>query len=246
MDTVDSPLVQEIFFQKQDLSGLNSRLNGTLNNLSVKCTVQPETLDKDLLKQFLDRLKGEVRFVLDHITLYDLESLCLLLKKLLLSDGRRLNMGTRADILQVDGVLSYQQDKQASKMITFSEYSTNVVLSVEQNSFGKVDVVYENQFCGLYRLRIAPFAHIPSHLHKTMQESELIASDGLILQKETVKSGTCIQWPHNFPHCYVNEGKFEQLVLCIDKPAFNPEDEVQLAGDAHLPKLKDSMIKNYW
>ena len=239
-------LGQEIAFEKQELKSLNRFFNGSIEGLAIRYAMQADAGKKDP-NSMLRRLRGEVLFVLEHVVLHDFESIFLLLQSLLLSDGSRLNIEDRPSIRQLECKLKYQQGEQVvQKKAVFDASCDGVSVNVEQNNFGQVDVVFENEDCGLYRLRIAPFAKIPVHMHKMMSEAELVASDNLSLQGKPVKSGTSIKWPQGFPHCYINLGGNEQLVLCIDKPAFNPSDEIELPEDTHLPELKNDMIKNYW
>lgn len=96
----------------------------------------------------------------------------------------------------------------------------------ETNSFGRVDILYENSEVGLYWLRIAPGGKIPTHHHTVMEESELVLTDALKLQGRLVRAGSGFRWPLHFPHAYVNESAAEQVVLCVDRPAFIRDDEV--------------------
>ena len=99
-------------------------------------------------------------------------------------------------------------------------------LRIEDTLFGKVDVLGEAEEWGLYLLRIAPGKLIPLHFHKRLAESELVLSPGLHLQGQAVAVGTAIDWPRQWPHAYANPTNQEQVILCIDRPPFDPEDEV--------------------
>ena len=240
-------IVQEISFLKHELKPLNSLDKASLEGLAIQCTVNSDLQDLAQSEVFITRLKCEVLFLIENITLQEIESLSVLLKRYLLSDGTRLNIAGREDILQIKGLLSLQKNEGKSvQQISFVGQCEEINLAVEENTFGKVDVVFENEHCGLYRLRLAPFTKIPVHMHKKMLESELVASDGLNLQGKHVKSGTSIKWPLGFPHRYLNLGEHEQLIICIDKPAFNPEDEILLAHDTSCPDLEENMVKHYW
>lgn len=110
---------------------------------------------------------------------------------------------------------------------TFSE----VKYREEQKPFGRVDIVYETPRCGIYRLRIAPQRSIPTHVHRRMDEYEMILGKHLLLQNQPVAVGTQIAWPRDFPHRYDNPSSVEQTILCIDRPAFIPDDEIEV----HVP-----------
>ncbi len=81
---------------------------------------------------------------------------------------------------------------------------------------------------GIYRLRIAPGRTIPTHEHRVMNEAELVLGHGLLLQGKPVLAGTGFRWPKHLPHRYDNPRPLEQTVLCVDRPAFIPDDEVEV------------------
>ena len=96
----------------------------------------------------------------------------------------------------------------------------------EVNDFGLVDFVAEVEGCGVYRLRVAPGRSIPTHVHRVMEECELILTDGLLLQGTPVRAGSAFAWPLGFPHHYANPSAKEQVILCVDRPAFIRKDEI--------------------
>lgn len=99
---------------------------------------------------------------------------------------------------------------------------------VEENEFGQVDRIFEDASTGIYRLRIAPGRHIPTHVHRRMDESEMALGSGLRLQGKPVLPGSAFHWPKDFPHLWENPTGIEQTILCVDRPAFLPEDEVEV------------------
>jgi dihydroneopterin aldolase len=105
-----------------------------------------------------------------------------------------------------------------------SDYS----FTTEEKSFGFVDIVFETRECGVYRERIHPHTILPTHIHRHLDESELVLGDGLWLQNEPVSAGMAHTWPRNFPHRYENRTDLEQSFLCIDRPAFIPTDEIEV------------------
>lgn len=100
--------------------------------------------------------------------------------------------------------------------------------AVEEKSFGRVDVIYEDGGAGIYRLRLKPGGAIATHEHREMEESELVLGSGLWLQGAPVAAGTGFRWPKGFPHRYDNPSAHEQTVLCVDRPAFLPHDEIEV------------------
>lgn len=239
---VKQTFLETISFKKHELKGISQNLKLNLIELTIQYVLD---LDTDSEHYRGPNLKGEIFFVLENIVLRDIKCLEHFLKRYLLSDGIRLGVTGRNNIHKINCTFEYCQNEKMEKL-SFQGEANDVEVFVEHNAFGKVDIVYENDFCGLYRLRIAPGAEIPKHMHKQMSESELVVTDGLNLQNQPVRSGTSIQWPREFPHCYQNTAQTDQLVICIDRPAFKPEDEILLAQEVKLPQLEESMKKNYW
>ena len=102
----------------------------------------------------------------------------------------------------------------------------------EDKPFGQVDIVHEGAGYGLYRLRVKPGGFIPTHVHRVMEESELVLGTGLLLQGQPVARGTAFHWPRGFAHRYDNPTDTEQTVLCVDRPRFSPDDEVEVPAPA--------------
>lgn len=109
--------------------------------------------------------------------------------------------------------------------------ASDVTLAHETKPFGTVDIVEETRHVGIYRLNVAPRRSIPLHVHRRMQESELILGDGLLCQGKPVSPGTVFRWPKEAPHRYENPTDRWQSILCVDSPPFIPEDEVEVQGD---------------
>jgi len=99
-------------------------------------------------------------------------------------------------------------------------------MEIEKTRFGQVDCLLVNQSFGVYRLRIASGFRIPPHYHNIMEEKEIILTDGLSLDDKSIAGGTVKVWPKKIAHSYENNTLEEQSILCIDKPPFDPSDEV--------------------
>jgi dihydroneopterin aldolase len=99
----------------------------------------------------------------------------------------------------------------------------------EDKPFGRVDILFQDAHVGIYRLRIGPGRSIVTHEHQRMDEAELVLGSGLLLQRQPVRAGTGFRWPRRVPHRYDNPQAVEQTVLCVDRPAFIPEDEVPVS-----------------
>jgi len=115
-----------------------------------------------------------------------------------------------------------------------------VELVHEVKPFGTVDIIHETRDArpeestaplGIYRLNIAPGQSIPLHVHRVMQESEMVLTSGLLCQGKPVAAGTVHRWPLGAAHSYHNPTRRTQSILCVDSPRFMPEDEVPVEGE---------------
>ena len=111
-----------------------------------------------------------------------------------------------------------------------------VTMAREVKAFGSVDVIFETKDAGVYRLNVAPGRSIPLHVHRVMQESEMVLGDGLHCQGAPCATGTVHRWPLGAPHCYDNPTDRWQTILCVDAPRFMQDDEVAVQGSpAQVP-----------
>ena len=101
----------------------------------------------------------------------------------------------------------------------------------ETKPWGSVDVVYETKNAGIYRLNVAAGSAIPLHVHRTMRESEMVLTAGILCQGREVAPGTVHRWPRGAAHRYDNPTDRVQSILCVDAPRFLPEDEVEVQGE---------------
>lgn len=107
----------------------------------------------------------------------------------------------------------------------------DVVLAHEEKPFGTVDIVHETREVGIYRLNVAPGRGIPLHVHRVMEESEMVLGDGLLLNGSPVPAGTVHRWPHDLAHRYDNPTRHWRSILCVDSPPFLPTDEIEVEGE---------------
>jgi len=128
-------------------------------------------------------------------------------------------------------------DREALPRVCMQRKATDVQFVREYKPFGTVDVVIETSHTGLYRLNVAPQQGIPLHIHRVMDESEFILTDGLLCQNKPVAAGTIFHWPKEHPHRYDNPSGRTQSILCIDRPAFIAEDEVAHTLSTHEQTL---------
>ncbi|MCB9229374.1 MAG: hypothetical protein H6618_07160 [Deltaproteobacteria bacterium] len=189
----------------------------------------------------MTHMQGEILFLLDHLVGLNHEFICEAILRLLLKEPAKYKDKrpsiTEAAVSLSDGKQNFQLCMQQKQIPPESENSL----------FGTVDIVATSPEAGIYRLMIRPKMTIPCHFHRQMSESELVLSQGLILQGLPVRSGSARTWPAEYCHEYYNPGDETLAVLCIDRPGFIPEDEIicdrPVSG---LQDLPPSCIRSYW
>ena len=112
--------------------------------------------------------------------------------------------------------------------VSVRRFTDELHYSQELNHYGLVQVLSENRDCSIVRLCIPPKTAVPAHYHPNMEEAELVMSDGFLLQGKPVTAGLAHEWPQNFVHCYFNDTEEERSLLCLNRPNFDPEEEVIL------------------
>ena len=223
-----------------------------LNQLEVSCIVgvypserlipQPLILDLELfidtrpaaqgggLKASIDyaKLCGELEFLLKSCRFLLLEEAAEAICRYLLAPT--LTSIPRARIDSVSLALSKPEalKGRATPSVVVHRKRGEYSFEEEVKTFGLVDIIYETKGCGIYRLRVGPGKNIPTHLHQTMEEHEMMLTDGLRLQGQEVKAGTAFSWPQAHPHLYENVSSVEQVILCVDRPCFVAEDEIEV------------------
>jgi dihydroneopterin aldolase len=105
-----------------------------------------------------------------------------------------------------------------------------------------VTTLFEKPELGIYRVQVSPHSEIPIHLHREMDEEELMLGSGLFLQGRPLQRGTAVRWPKEFPHRYENPHDRERSLLRVNRPRFLPEDQV--AVQAELLKMPE--IRSYY
>ncbi|MEC8052829.1 MAG: dihydroneopterin aldolase, partial [Myxococcota bacterium] len=68
---------------------------------------------------------------------------------------------------------------------------------------------------------------IPPHYHRKMEEAELVLDQGVMCQSEMLNPGIAHFWPKELVHTYKNTTDSEVSILCIDRPKFIRDDEVE-------------------
>ena len=117
----------------------------------------------------------------------------------------------------------------------------DVAFGRERKPFGSVDVLFETPRVGLYRLLVEPGCSIPLHVHRRMSESEMLLTDGLVVNEQAWPRGTVFHWPLETPHAHDNPTRRVQALLCVDSPPFEEEDEVVVGGEpSHSVPAEDA------
>ena len=172
------------------------------------------------------KLAGEIRFLLAACRFYLLETAAEALAAYLLApptaDLPRARV--RAATLRLTKPRALAGGALAS--LTIHREAEEMEYGVEDKGRYRVDRIFEEAGCGIYRLRIAPGQRIPTHVHRVMEESEMVLGSGLYLQGRPVQPGSAFRWSRDFPHLWENRSDSEQTILCVDRPAFLPEDEI--------------------
>jgi dihydroneopterin aldolase len=114
--------------------------------------------------------------------------------------------------------------------VTVSRGPSDAAHIVETRPFGLVQVVQETVEAGIYRLDIEPGCSIPNHVHRVMDEVEMVLGDGLLCQGQSAVRGSVRQWPLDFAHTYHNPTQSTCSVLCVDRPRFREDDEIVVTG----------------
>jgi FolB domain-containing protein len=179
------------------------------------------------------RVHGEVRFLLEACHFRLLETAAQALCAYLLADAPADREQAQVQAVKLQLRKPSALKSEAVPGLTVVRRREDVQIGLEVNTFGKVDLIHESTDCGVYRLRIPSGGRIPAHYHEIMAEAEMALSDGLLLQGQALPAGLAHFWPHQFVHQYDNPTDTERTILCVNRPAFIPSDEIP-APDAPL------------
>jgi dihydroneopterin aldolase len=141
----------------------------------------------------------------------------------------------------------HHADEERSRSVlaetTFME--TEVVTTREEDKpFGRVDIIYESAAFGVYLLRLSAHSAIPWHIHNKMDEAEFALTSKLLLNEKTIARGFSVKWPKGFAHSYMNPTADEQVICCVDQPAFIPSDEI-LVPKPSLKFIPSNLTRQY-
>jgi dihydroneopterin aldolase len=176
-------------------------------------------------------ISSQIEFILSAGEFMLIESAAhLILRHLLLppTDRRPQISTAKVKITKADAL-----DGTALAAVTIQGNGAGTTYTREEKSWGYVDIIEETTRLGLYRLTLAPLATLPPHYHQQMAECELMMSDGLLGLRKSGKSieltkGERFSWKKNQVHGYTNTGSEDANILCMDRPSFIPEDEIEI------------------
>jgi len=187
------------------------------------------------------RLEGTVRFVLEHGHFWLLEDAVEALCATVLAPraARPVQCSVRlTKPLALGG--------RCIPGVSIERWAEDFAPELEHNHFGTVDVLHEGPACGVYVLHIPPGGGIPAHVHARLFEAELVLDEGLLLNRRPVAAGVAHVWPANVVHAYKNPGAAEATILCINRPRFDPKDELLVVPEpADLPDASEHAMRYF-
>ncbi len=177
------------------------------------------------------RLSGELRFLLERCRFYMLEEAAEAMAAYVLTSAREDAPRAQVERVRIEIKKPMALDDYAVPSVCIERRRAEYQLTQEVQPFGTVDIVFETSRYGIYLLNIAPGKTIDLHMHREMEEHELVMSDGLLLQGEPVLAGMAHAWPKEFAHGYHNPTDGVRSILCIDRPKFIPDDEIPVTSE---------------
>lgn len=215
--------------------------SGQIQNVAVYGKAKQPLLESEILQ-----VHGEINFLIDNaFSILTHDQLSAFIHALLSSSHSRYNK-TRTEFIQSE--LKIFSNPLIGPFFSKEHIRKKIIPEkIEKTVFGIVEIIYEVEALGLYRLIIEPGKSIPCHFHNIMLESELILSPGLWLQGKPVKAGSARQWPKGYPHMYENKSVDPKAILCLDSPSFIASDEILSQTPKNgLSDLEQPMTIQYW
>jgi len=188
----------------------------------------------DQLEETVDYefVAAQIQFVLHLGQFYLLESACHALCRTLLLPPIE---GERHAAIESVKIRIEKPDALHGRAVPCLEvrrHRNDILYQVRDRSFGSLQIVHETPNIGIYRLNLAPGRNVPLHMHRTMQEAEMLLTDGIQVQDVAGPRGSIRLWPRYFPHSYNNPTQKTQGILCLCRPPYSESDEVLVEGRA--------------
>lgn len=181
-----------------------------------------------------DAMSRQIAFVLEHARFRMLETAAHVLARYLLAPPARGERRGTVERLALRLTKPEAMRNRATPSLSIERERAWAKYVVEQKPFGTVDVIAETADAGIYRLNVAPGSSIPLHVHRVMDEAEMVLTSGLHCQGQEVARGTVHRWPHEAAHVYDNPTERWQTILCVDSPSFVAADEIEVEGEPAL------------
>ena len=184
------------------------------------------------------RLAGEIRFLLEACRFRLLETAAEALCSYILAPPTADAPHAQVEAVSVRLTKPGALGGTAVPSLEVHRVRDEIRFGVEQNRWGRVDVIHASQGCGISRLRIAPGASIPTHVHRAMEETEHLIGPHLLLQGRPVLPGSAFRWPRDLAHRWENPADVEGTILCVNRPAVLPHDEIEVDREGPLEWLE--------
>lgn len=215
----------------------------------ARATAQPLHLDLQLWSPGdeattidIPRLQGELHFLLVASRFRLLASAAEAVARWVLAppiaDSVRPQLAACALTLSTSGALG------PPERLSIRREAREVNLSRETKDFGFIDIILEVEEVGVYRERVSAGKSVPTHVHRGLDESELVLGEGLVVQGHLALPGQARSWPRDYPHRWDNPTPREQSFLCIDRPRFVHTDEIEVPTP--LSELRDVEVQRYF
>ncbi|MBN8610344.1 MAG: dihydroneopterin aldolase [Deltaproteobacteria bacterium] len=214
--------------------------------IDVRLELEP-VLEVHRLRQTVDyaAIASQIAFVLQSCRFFLLETAATTLARLLLAPPALGEDRAPIQAARVRLVKPLALGGVGVPSLEIHREAADVTLAREDKPFGTVDIVHETREVGVYRLNIAPGRGIPLHVHRVMQESEMVLGDNLLLNGEPVAAGSVHRWPHDLAHRYDNPSDRWASILCVDSPRFIPDDEVEVSGEPGRADAEPPFIRRH-
>lgn len=214
--------------------------------IDVRLELEP-VLEVHRLRQTVDyaAIASQIAFVLQSCRFFLLETAATTLARLLLAPPALGEDRAPIQAATVRLVKPLALGGVGVPSLEIHREAADVTLAREDKPFGTVDIVHETREVGVYRLNVAPGKGIPLHVHRVMQECEMVLSDKLLLNGEPVAAGSVHRWPHELAHRYDNPSDRWASILCVDSPRFIPDDEVEVSGEPGRAVTEPPFIRRH-
>lgn len=168
------------------------------------------------------RMSGETRFILEHAGFELLESAATTLCNHFLAaptaDAARAELESIKVVIDKPDAL----DGDGTPRIIFEETHAEIESHALAEENGRVDVLFEGDGCGVYRVVLAPQAQLDLVIRDGVA-ADLTLGGGLRVDNTPVRRGIGHVAPQGFVVRYSNPSLVEQSFLRVTRPAMRPE-----------------------